>query len=145
MLNLKVITPEKIIFDESVDKVVVPSSDGELGILPNHANLFATLSPGELKITRNSKDTHLAIGDGLLEVSKNEVKILTDLAKEPAEIDEKVLEEARKRAKQALEEQVLSDEEYATTLAFLEKSLAQLKVKRRHHSRAGSAGPETVS
>lgn len=132
-INLKIITPEKITLNETVDKVVVPSKDGELGILPHHLNLMAAIAPGELKITKGTKTDNYAIGDGLLQVQDNQVTILTDLARTPSEIDEKAVEEARKRAELALQ-QDLSDEEYATTLAIVEKSLVQLKIKRRHRS-----------
>ncbi len=130
-INLKIITPEKITLNETVDKVVVPSKDGELGILPHHLNLMAAIAPGELKITKGSKTDNYAIGDGLLQVQDNQVTILTDLARTPSEIDEKAVEEARKRAELALQ-QDLSDEEYATTLAIVEKSLVQLRIKRKH-------------
>jgi len=59
---------------------------------------------------------------------------MTDLATYAQDIDEKAVEDAKKRAEAALE-QTLSDEEYAETLANLEKSLAQLRVKRRHKVR----------
>jgi F-type H+-transporting ATPase subunit epsilon len=58
---------------------------------------------------------------------------MTDLAESAASIDERAVEQAKKRAEEALE-QKLGDEEYAETLAILEKSLAQLKVKRRHRN-----------
>ncbi len=130
-MNLKIITPEKITLNETIDKVVVPSKDGELGILPHHINLMAAIAPGELKITKGSRTDSYAVGEGLLQIQDNQITILTDLARTPAEIDEKAVEEARKRAEQALQ-QDLSDEEYATTLAIIEKSLVQLRVKRRH-------------
>ncbi|MDP3758213.1 MAG: ATP synthase delta/epsilon chain alpha-helix domain-containing protein, partial [Candidatus Daviesbacteria bacterium] len=61
----------------------------------------------------------------------NILTVMTDLATLAEDIDERAVEEAKKRAEQALE-QSLSDEEYAETMANLEKSLAQLRVKRRH-------------
>ena len=133
-LHLKIVTPEKQIFDSEVDQVNVPSSEGELGILPHHTNLMAQIKPGELKIKQSGKETTMAVGAGFLQMSDNTLTILTDLAVDESEIDEKVVEEAKKRAETALE-QKLSDEEYAETLAILEKSLAQLKVKRRHRIR----------
>lgn len=135
MLQLKIVTPEKEIFNEQVDKIVVPSADGELGILPHHTKLMASINPGELKITKNNKTTSMAVGEGLLQVNNDQVSILTDLAVEASNIDEKAVEDARKRAEQALADKTLSDEEYATTLAIVEKSTAQLRLKRRHHSR----------
>jgi F-type H+-transporting ATPase subunit epsilon len=133
-LHLKIVTPEKIIFDEEVDMVNLTSEEGELGILPHHANLMAKLEPGELRIKKGGKVEVLATGDGFIQVADNTLTILTDLAENVADIDEKAVEDAKKRAEQALE-QKLSDEEYAETLAILEKSLAQLRVKRRHRVR----------
>lgn len=133
-LHLKIVTPEKIVLDEPVDMVNLTSEDGELGILPHHANLMAKLEPGELRIKKGGKTEILATGDGFIQVADNVLTILTDLAVSESDIDEKAVEEAKKRAELALE-QKLSDEEYAETLSILEKSLAQLQVKRRHRAR----------
>ncbi len=133
-LHLKIVTPEKLIFDEEVNQVNVSTEDGQIGILPNHTNLMAKLEPGELVIKRGGKVETMAIGDGFLQMADNTLSIMTDLAVNEAQIDEKAVEEAKKRAEIALE-QKLSDVEYAETLAVLEKSLAQLKIKRRHRVR----------
>lgn len=133
-LHLKIVTPEKLIFDDDVSQVNVSTEQGEIGILPHHANLMAKLEPGELVIKKGGKVDSLATGEGFLQVADNTLTIMTDLATLAAEIDERAVEEAKKRAEAALE-QTLSDEEYAETLANLEKSLAQLRVKRRHKVR----------
>ena len=140
-LHLKIVTPEKMIFDEEVNMVTLPSSEGQLGILPHHANLMAKLVPGELRITRpasggkkgNSTEV-MAVGGGFLQMADNTLTIMTDLATLEKDIDERAVEEAKKRAEAALE-QKLSDEEYTETMAILEKSLAQLRIKRRHRVR----------
>lgn len=134
LLHLKIVTPEKLLFDEEVSQVNVSTEQGILGILPNHANLMAKLEPGELIIKKGGKVDTLAIGDGFLQVAGNILTVMTDLAVSEVDIDERVVEEAKKRAEQALS-QTLSDEEYAETLANLEKSLAQLRIKRRHKVR----------
>ena len=133
-LNLKIVTPEKEIYNETVDQVNVSTSEGEVGILPHHANLMAKVVPGELRIKKGSKIEVLAVGEGFLQVTNNVLTIMADLAVGEDDINEKAVEDAKKRAEQALE-QKLSDEEYAETLAILEKSLAQLRVKRRHRVR----------
>lgn len=133
-LHLKIVTPEKLLVDEEVSQVNVSTAQGILGILPNHANLMAKLEPGELIIKKGGKEDTMAIGDGFLQVSSNTLTVMTDLAVSEADIDERAVEEAKKRAEQALL-QTLSDEEYAETLANLEKSLAQLRIKRRHKVR----------
>lgn len=137
-LYLKIVTPEKLIYDGEVDMVTLTSSEGELGILPHHVALMAKLLPGELRIKNKGKTEILASGDGFIQVADNTLTILTDLAVHESDIDEKAMEEAvaaaKKRTEQALE-QKLSNEEYAETFAILEKSLAQLKIKRRHRVR----------
>ena len=133
-LHLKIVTPEKEIFSDQVDMVTLPSAEGELGILPHHTNLMAKLIPGELRIKIGGKVDVMAVGGGFLQVTDNTLTVMTDLALEEKEIDEKAVEEAKKRAEKALSEK-LSSEEYAETLAILEKSLAQLKIKRRHRVR----------
>lgn len=133
-LRLKIVTPEKLMVDEEVSQVNAPTEDGITGILPNHVNLMSKLEPGELEIKRGGKVDTLAVGDGFLQMADNTLTIMTDLAIYASEIDERAVEEARKRAQAALE-QKLSDEEYAETVAILEKSLTQLKVKRRHRVR----------
>jgi F-type H+-transporting ATPase subunit epsilon len=132
-LHLKIVTPEKLIYDEQVEMVTLTSAEGELGILPDHANLMAKLAPGELRIKKSGKTEILATGDGFIQIIDNTLTILTDLAVDEKNIDEKAVEQAKQRAEKALEDK-LSDEEYAETWAILEKSLAQLKVKRRHRS-----------
>ena len=133
-LHLRVVTPEKLLVDEEVSQVNVSTEQGEIGILPHHINLMAKLIPGELIIKKGVKTDSLAIGDGFIQVSNNTLTVMTDLATYEKDIDERAVEEAKKRAEQALE-QTFSDEEYAETLANLEKSLAQLRVKRRHRVR----------
>lgn len=133
-LHLRIVTPEKSIFDEQVSQVNVSTEQGEIGILPNHANLMAKVIPGELTIKRNGKIETMAVGNGFLQITDNILTVMTDLATYAADIDERAVEEAKKRAETALT-QTLSDEEYAETLVNLEKSLAQLRVKRRHRVR----------
>lgn len=133
-LHFKIVTPEKLIFDEEVSGVNIPTEQGTLGILPNHASLMAKVVPGELVIKKSGKVDSMAVGSGFLQIANNNLTLMTDLATLVSDIDEKAVEEAKKRAEQALE-QTLSDEEYAETVAILEKSLTQLNIKRRHRAR----------
>jgi F-type H+-transporting ATPase subunit epsilon len=132
-LKLKIVTPEEQIFDGEVDGVNVYTSEGELGILPNHAPLMAKVIPGELTIKQSGKQENLALGFGFLQIIDNTLTVMADLATKATDIDERAVEEARKRAEQALT-QKLTDEEHAETLAILQKSVAQLKIRRRHHN-----------
>lgn len=133
-LTLKIVTPEKEIFNDQVEEVTARTSEGEVGILPNHASLLTQVVPGELSIKTGKENIMMAIGSGLLQMANNTLVIATDMAMKESEIDEKLAEEAKKRAEEAIE-QTQTGEEYALALANLEKALAQLKVK-RHHTKA---------
>ena len=133
MLHLQIITPEKTVFDGEVDQVGLPTSQGQITILPNHTGLITTIEPGELIYQKHKKESHLAAGFGFAQVDKDNVKVLVDLAAPEEEIEEKAIEMAKKQAEEALvQKHLLSEEEYATAAANLQKALTQLRIKRRH-------------
>ena len=132
-LKLEITTPEARTFSDDVDMVVVPGVEGELGILPRHIPLFTAIKPGELKVTKNGVDTYLAVGEGFLEVTAESVSVLTDMALEETAIDEAAAQEAVRRAEEAMKHPNIGHEEIAAVQATLQKSLAQLHVKRRRH------------
>ena len=129
-MRLQIVTHEGVTFDDEVDLVVAPGAEGEMGLLKSHAPLVTTLRPGELRYTHDGEEHFLAVGEGILEVTADTVAVLTDLAIRDAHIDEAAVEKALEEAKLALEEKV-SDEEIAAVQVAIQKSLAQLHVKRR--------------
>ena len=133
MLHLQIITPEKTVFDDDVDQVSLPTENGQITILPKHTNLITTIEPGELIIRKHQKDNHMAAGYGFAKVTSIGVKVLVDIAAGEEEIEEKAIEAAKKAAEEALaQKHQLSEEEFATAAANLQKALTQLKIKRRH-------------
>ena len=130
-LNLEIVTPEKKTYSGEVESVVVPGTQGELGILPGHVGLMTQIEPGELVVMEKGREIRLAVGGGFVEVLNNRVSVLTDMAIREDEIDVSAAEEAMRRAEIAMREQKVGSEEHATVQASLQKSLAQLKVKRR--------------
>lgn len=133
ILKLEIVTPEGVTYSENVEMVTLPGSEGEMGIYPNHVPLMTQVTAGEVAARRNGRDEYLAVGDGFVEITGERVAILTDMAMKADNIDEAKAEEARRRAEARLSEK-LGEEETATVSAALAHSLAQLKVKRRHHS-----------
>jgi F-type H+-transporting ATPase subunit epsilon len=131
-LKLEIVTPEATVYSEDVDMVTLPGVEGEMGIFPMHVPLMTQLVSGALAVRKGGQDFFLAVGDGFVEITSERVSILTDMAIKAENIDEAKAEEARKRAEARLAER-LDDEEVATVKATLDHSLAQLKVKRRHH------------
>jgi F-type H+-transporting ATPase subunit epsilon len=132
-LKLEIVTPHGVAYSDDVELVTVPGVEGVLGILPNHVRLMTQMVPGELLVRKSGKDTFLAVGAGLVEVTSKRVVIATDMAIAADSVDEAKAEEARQRAAARLREKI-SSEEAASVNASLARSLAQLRVKRRHRS-----------
>ncbi|MCB1226386.1 MAG: ATP synthase F1 subunit epsilon [Verrucomicrobiales bacterium] len=135
-IQLEIVTPEARIYSDEVDSVVLPGTEGEMGILPAHAPLVTTLKPGELRLMKSGKETSMAVGEGLVEVTGTTTRILTDMAIHADDIDEKAVDEALARAKSALEtlKPGENDEEVAATMAAIQRATAQLHVKRRRRT-----------
>ena len=131
-LKLDFVTAEGSAYSEDVEMVTLPGGAGQFGVYPQHVHLMAQMEPGEIIVRKDGHDTFFATGSGLIEVTATGVAILTDLAVQADKIDEAKAEEARRRAEARLKEK-LSDEEVASINASLARSLAQLRVKRRHH------------
>ena len=132
LLNLEIVTPEKRAYSGSARLVVVPGAEGDLGILPDHMPLMTQILPGEVQVTtEDGGELFLAVGEGFVEVTPDRVSVLTDMAIEEGEIDEKAVTDAIARAEQEIKDKALAGEELAMVQASLLKSLAQLKVKRR--------------
>ena len=129
--RLEIVTPEGRSFNDDVDYVLLPGTEGEFGVYAQHMPLMTQIKVGELEIKKGNETFLLAVGEGFAEVVTDRVSVLTDMAFRADQIDEAKAEEARKRAELALQ-QKLSAEEVAATTAALERSLAQLRVKRRH-------------
>jgi F-type H+-transporting ATPase subunit epsilon len=133
-LKLEIVTPEAKIFEGDVDFVQLPGAEGDMGVYPQHETLVTELKAGELHITQKGHVQVLAIGEGFAEITATSVGIITDGAVNEKEIDEKVAEEAVKRAEDMLKSNTLQGEELEATQSALARSLVQLNIKRRRHS-----------
>lgn len=84
-MNLKMITPDKLVLDEEVDSVTLPGELGEMTVLPGHAMLVSRLVSGKLSFKKPDKEgkeivTTYRIGLGFMEVQKNALVVLTSEA-----------------------------------------------------------------
>lgn len=135
-INLQIITPEKIAYKDKADQITLPTGDGEITILANHIPLISTMKHGELVIKNDGKEIPMAVCNGFIEVRRNCIIIMTDIAERVEEIDEQKAEEAKKKAKELLtEKDRMSDVAFADATALLEKSLARIRVARRRKRR----------
>lgn len=79
MLNLKIVTPEKIIFNGNVENVTVPGTLGSFEVLNDHAPIISSLEQGVVEYTGNSGRKHLDIKSGFIEVKNNEVNLCVEV------------------------------------------------------------------
>jgi len=129
-LYLKIITPKKVVLEKEILSITLPTEEGEITILPNHANLFTILKEGIVKIKYDGNEDYLAIGGGYLETDGKNVNVLVSRAYGQDEIDEKMIEEAKEQAKKLLEE-AKNDDQKQQAVALLRRSLIDSKLLRK--------------
>lgn len=100
--KVEIVTPEKLVFSEEVESLVVPAERGYLGVLAGHAPLLCNLQPGEIRVVRDGDETWFATGGGFMEVAGGRASLLTESAEPVAEIDLARAEEGVQRARQRL-------------------------------------------
>jgi F-type H+-transporting ATPase subunit epsilon len=133
-LKLEITTPTGQVYSKEVDMVTLPGQEGEMGILPMHVPLIVLLGDGEIIARRGDEEDRVLVTGGCAEITPERVAILTVFATDEAAIDVTKAEEARARAEARLKEkEKISPEEVALVQASLSHSLAQLKLKHRHH------------
>jgi F-type H+-transporting ATPase subunit epsilon len=129
MLKLEIVTPEKKVFDADVDSVTVPTATGEAGILPNHAPLISALKPGILSYSNKGTTEKLAVAGGFVEVSSNQVSVMTDIAESAAEVNVEAAKSDREAAEKALAAAATAPiEETETLREQLESANARLQL-----------------
>lgn len=134
MLKFKIVTPEKVIYENEINQVTIPTMSGEITILPNHIPLVSVLKAGELKIKDKNGEHNLAVSGGFLEVrGNNEIVILADHAERAEEIDIQKAEEARKRADEQMKGiKNVQDIDYARLQAVIDRELNKLKIAKKY-------------
>jgi F-type H+-transporting ATPase subunit epsilon len=130
MLNLEIITPDRIAYTDKVDMVSLPSVLGRIGILPHHISLFAQLIEGEVKIKKGSEELYLAIGGGFVQVTQDKVMVLVTRAVHADELNESEINRAKVEAQEALKQKP-TGKELLTIQTMLRQSLVDAAILRR--------------
>ena len=140
-LKLKIVTPERLILEEMVDQVSLPTTEGEITILPDHIPLIAGMASGDVVAFSNGEHVPMAVVGGFVEVKKGidnntEVAVLADFAEHVSELSDMEIEKAKARAeelrKQMENKQVVDFEHFA---AELERSLTRVKIADKWRTR----------
>jgi len=131
-LTLEIVTPDARVYSDTIDTVVIPTVEGEVGILPGHIPLLTQVEDGELRVTKGNETLLLAVSGGFAEVEGDRVHVLAEHAISEEKIDEKAVEAALKRAEaQISEAKNLDPQEYERLQSLVRYSGVQLAVKRR--------------
>lgn len=136
MANLKliIVTQENELLNVEVEQVTVPTTSGEVTILPHHAPLFTQLQTGELIYKEDGKAKSAVVTSGFMDVGPNNtVTILSDTASLESDITLAKAEEAKKKAEDTMEQKV-DRRTFLLAEASLRKALTELKIARRRHN-----------
>ena len=139
-IKLKVVTPEKLVLEELVDEVVLPTTEGEISILPNHVPLIAKLQAGDIVGKLKEENIPMAVVGGFVEVNKDgdkmtTVVVLADFAEHVSELTENVIEEAKKRAEELKEKIDKEDVDFEHFQTELERALTRIKIASKWRKR----------
>ena len=137
--HLQIITQEKVSYEGDAEVLTLPTTQGEISILPGHIALVAIAREGEMVITQGGERTHLAVIGGVLRVTRDNVVLLTDSAERFDELDEQKATEAREKAQKMMQGK-LTEREMAEAASMLQKNLLHLKLirKKRTHRQMGA-------
>ena len=103
-IKLDIVTPDATVYSETVEHVVIPTLNGKIDVFQHHVPVIDKLQAGDLKIRKDGVDEYLAVGSGFVEIYSEKVSVITDQAIKIAEVDEAEIDEAVKRADEALSE-----------------------------------------
>jgi len=130
-LTLSLVTPVKeMVLDPEVDQVNIPGSEGDLGILADHAPLFTTMRPGRFSYQKGDEEIELVVSNGYAEVTDNRVTVLAESAEFLHEIDHARAEAAHAEAEKALEKADLEGEAFKEAQDKLFRAIARLETKK---------------
>ena len=108
--TIEIITPDKTILKTEADEIVIPSYEGEMGILKDHIPIITFLRPGFIKVL-NDKETTFFVEEGIVEFNNNNLLILTSTPKELSKIDKSSLKSLIEGAEQKISKESISDKE----------------------------------
>jgi len=137
-IHVEIVTQEGLVLDEpKADMVIVPGSEGVLGILPRHTPLLTTMDIGELRVKKGGSEEVYAVYGGIVEVRPDKVVVLADMVELADEIDLELAEAARRRAEEMMRQGPPPDEASIIAQELRRAELA-VRVRRRTQSRAGT-------
>ncbi|UTR12200.1 MULTISPECIES: F0F1 ATP synthase subunit epsilon [Evansella] len=127
-MQANVVTPDGSVFDGQVEMVSVKTTEGELGILPNHLPLVAPLAIGAVRIKADSNVQLIAVSGGFMEVRRDEVNILAESAELPSDIDVARARAAKERAERRLAQAKKDNLDFKRAEMALKRAINRLEI-----------------
>lgn len=124
---LRIITPDRVFYENQVEMVEFNTTEGEIGVLPGHIPLTVIIKPGILNITEGEEDKEAALHAGFAEILPDRVTILAEIIEWPEEIDEERAEAARERAEERLHSRT-PETDIARAETALQRAMARIQV-----------------
>lgn len=136
-ISLKITTPEGTVFESAnIDEVSLPTTTGEITVLPNHIPLVSSLIAGEVRVKIGNQTQLLAVSGGFIEIkSSSQIVVLADTAERAEDINIEKVEAAKRQAEELMKQKHVDDVGYTALAAQMERELARLRVARKHHTR----------
>ena len=125
-LNVRVITPDKVVWDAMAEELILPSSTGQIGVLTDHAPLLTALDIGVMKLKSDAGWTSIVLMEGFAEVEDNKVTILCNGAEEGSSIDTQTAQAELERVTLLVDEATTKKEKIEATIE-LRKAKARLQ------------------
>ena len=125
--HLKVMTVDRCFYDDEVDRIVIRTTQGDVGILPNHVPYTAALGIGGLNIIKDGQARVAAIGGGFVGVSREQTVVLARTCEWADEIDINRAREAAERARAILQKKE-SEHEHDIAQIKLKKAINRMRI-----------------
>ena len=134
-IRCEIVSQDRMVYQGDADIVVLPGTDGEMGILPHHAPLLTTLKYGYIKVRTKNEEQVFTVAGGVAEIQPTIVTVLADAAENVDEIDAERAETAKRRASDQLTKVKADDvDTYLALESALRRSNLRLEAIKKYHS-----------
>lgn len=128
--HLKIVASDKMFFEGFCEMLAFPGLDGSHGVLPRHESMVTTVADGEIRFKTDGQWQTAVVTEGFIDISPDEVILLSNTVERPEDIDRKRALEAKERAEERLRQRE-SMKEYYYTQAALARAMARLKAVKK--------------
>ena len=144
-ITFSLISQDKVVDELDVDEILLPTPNGQIGVLPHHVDLITLIQTGEIITKSHGKESHYAVFGGFAEINGKTVTVLADRAEHVDSIDLATAEQARRNAEEFIKH-AKDEQELAHAMGLLERNLNRIQIakRRRRHTGSHPKTPESI-